>query len=168
MRSTNSNPAGASSPGSDVPDTPNGEYPESDSDTDTDTEDEGDSADSKEIVPTTDAGTAGKESKACEEISNLVNYVTPVRFKSFHISEQRRRSFEMSSFDEKFAANLLKGNPFEFVKYNKFQTSRIYPKGTRYIDTFSCSLQNYTLFYLLGLIAPITCPTPSGMLAVSL
>ena len=79
-----------------------------------------------------DAGTAGKESKACEEISNLVNYITPVRFKSFDHASKRERAFEMSSFDEKFATSLLKSDSTGFVKYNKFQTSRIYPKGTRY------------------------------------
>ena len=82
-------------------------------------------------VCVTDEGTAGKESKACAEISELVNYVTPVRFKSFEEGQRRRKAYEMSSFDEKFATSLLKEDPMEFVKYNKFQISRIYPKGTR-------------------------------------
>ena len=110
--------------------------PNSDSDTDSDSEDE-DTVDCTDIVKNTapivtDAGTAGKESKACAEISELVNYVTPVRFKTFDHATNRKRAFEMSSFDEKFATSLLKSDPIEFVKYNKFQTSRIYPKGTRY------------------------------------
>ena len=82
-----------------------------------------------------DEGTAGKESKACAEISALVNYVTPVRFKTFEHANNRKRAFEMSSFDEKSANQLLKADPTAFVKYNKFQTSRIYPKGTRYSKT---------------------------------
>jgi hypothetical protein len=38
----------------------------------------------------------------------------------------------MSSFVETNALALLKLDPVEFVKYNKFQLSRVYPKGTRY------------------------------------
>ena len=37
----------------------------------------------------------------------------------------------MSSFDETNAVSMLKENPVEFVKYNKRQLSRIFPRGTR-------------------------------------
>ncbi len=37
----------------------------------------------------------------------------------------------MSSFDEKQAMQLLKQSPVEFVNYNRFQLSRVYPRGTR-------------------------------------
>ena len=82
-------------------------------------------------VTTSEAGTAGKESKACAEISALVNYVMPVHFRSFEHAEKRRRSYEMSSFVETTALSLLKEDPVDFVKYNRFQASRIYPRGTR-------------------------------------
>ncbi len=41
------------------------------------------------------------------------------------------RAYEMSSFVETTALSLLKNDPLDFVKYNKFQLSRVYPKGTR-------------------------------------
>ena len=41
------------------------------------------------------------------------------------------RAYEMSSFDETNAVSMLKEYPVEFVKYNRRQLSRIFPKGTR-------------------------------------
>ena len=134
-----STPSGASNgPNGDTPDADPDPHrvpsPDSDSDSDTDSEEE-DTVDCGPAIVkpvcVTDEGTAGKESKACAEISELVNYVTPVRFKTFENALSRKRAYEMSSFDEKFATSLLKLDPIEFVKYNKFQISRIYPKGTR-------------------------------------
>uniref|UniRef100_A0A452THL7 1-phosphatidylinositol 4,5-bisphosphate phosphodiesterase n=1 Tax=Ursus maritimus TaxID=29073 RepID=A0A452THL7_URSMA len=77
------------------------------------------------------AGTAGSEAMATEEMSNLVNYIQPVKFESFEISKKRNRSFEMSSFVETKGLEQLTKSPVEFVEYNKMQLSRIYPKGTR-------------------------------------
>ncbi|KAK9508249.1 hypothetical protein O3M35_007949 [Rhynocoris fuscipes] len=77
------------------------------------------------------AGSA-KESEAGAEISALVNYVQPVHFISFEVTEKKNRFYEMSSFDEKQATMLLKESPIEFVKYNKQQLSRVYPAGTRF------------------------------------
>ncbi|XP_075554338.1 phospholipase C at 21C isoform X2 [Dermacentor variabilis] len=76
-------------------------------------------------------GTAAKESEAVAEMSALVNYIQPVRFHSFEHAEKRDRSYEISSFVETQATNLLKEHPVEFVNYNKRQLSRIYPSGTR-------------------------------------
>lgn len=76
-------------------------------------------------------GTAGKESQAAAELSALVNYVQPIHFHSFTHAEKRNRSYEMSSFVETQATNLLKTYPIEFVNYNRTQLSRVYPKGTR-------------------------------------
>ncbi|XP_046663735.1 1-phosphatidylinositol 4,5-bisphosphate phosphodiesterase classes I and II isoform X2 [Homalodisca vitripennis] len=73
-----------------------------------------------------------KETEAVAEISALVNYVQPVHFTSFEVSEKKNRYYEMSSFDEKQATTLLKEHPIEFVNYNKHQLSRIYPAGTRF------------------------------------
>ena len=122
-----------------LPGVVNGEFndSETDSDSDSEEEEEEDSTDSScpvkpgPSVTNTDAGTAGKESKACAEISALVNYMMPVRFRSFEAAEKRKRAYEMSSFVETTALALLKSDPIKFVEYNKFQASRIYPRGTR-------------------------------------
>ena len=53
------------------------------------------------------------------------------RFKQFEMSEKRNRSNEISSFTESAALRLLTFYPFDFVRYNRRQTSRIYPKGAR-------------------------------------
>ncbi|XP_071081151.1 1-phosphatidylinositol 4,5-bisphosphate phosphodiesterase beta-1-like [Haliotis cracherodii] len=78
-----------------------------------------------------DRGTAGKEAEAAMEMSLLVNYIQPVHFHAFDVSDKRDRSYEISSFVETQAASLLNQYPVEFVNYNKRQLSRIYPKGTR-------------------------------------
>ncbi|XP_042864146.1 1-phosphatidylinositol 4,5-bisphosphate phosphodiesterase classes I and II-like isoform X2 [Penaeus japonicus] len=78
-----------------------------------------------------EGSTANAEEEAGAEISALVNYVQPVHFHSFEVSEKRGRSYEMSSFVETQASNLLKESPMEFVNYNKRQLSRVYPRGTR-------------------------------------
>ncbi|KAG7243279.1 hypothetical protein INR49_011726 [Caranx melampygus] len=81
--------------------------------------------------PNTDEGTASSEVNATEEMSTLVNYIEPVKFKSFEVATKRRKFFEMSSFVETKGMDTLKSSPIEFVEYNKNQLSRIYPKGTR-------------------------------------
>ncbi|XP_069090246.1 1-phosphatidylinositol 4,5-bisphosphate phosphodiesterase beta-1 isoform X1 [Pleurodeles waltl] len=78
-----------------------------------------------------DEGTAGNEASATEEMSNLVNYIQPVKFETFEMSKKRNKSFEMSSFVETKGLEQLTKSPVEFVEYNKMQLSRIYPKGTR-------------------------------------
>uniref|UniRef100_A0A8C1U6S6 Phosphoinositide phospholipase C n=1 Tax=Cyprinus carpio TaxID=7962 RepID=A0A8C1U6S6_CYPCA len=79
------------------------------------------------VEPHCEHGTVN-EAFATEEMSNLVNYVQPVKFNSF---ETCKSNYEMSSFVETKALELLKESPVEFVEYNKLQLSRIYPKGTR-------------------------------------
>uniref|UniRef100_A0A8C1EV81 Phosphoinositide phospholipase C n=1 Tax=Cyprinus carpio carpio TaxID=630221 RepID=A0A8C1EV81_CYPCA len=76
-------------------------------------------------------GTAYSEVNATEEMSTLVNYIEPVKFKSFEAASKRNKYFEMSSFVETKGMDTLKNSPMEFVEYNKKQMSRIYPKGTR-------------------------------------
>ncbi|XP_069464387.1 1-phosphatidylinositol 4,5-bisphosphate phosphodiesterase beta-1 isoform X3 [Ambystoma mexicanum] len=78
-----------------------------------------------------DEGTAGNEASATEEMSNLVNYIQPVKFETFEMSKKHNKSFEMSSFVETKGLEQLTKSPVEFVEYNKMQLSRIYPKGTR-------------------------------------
>uniref|UniRef100_A0A671Z1N8 Phosphoinositide phospholipase C n=1 Tax=Sparus aurata TaxID=8175 RepID=A0A671Z1N8_SPAAU len=77
------------------------------------------------------SGTASSEVNATEEMSTLVNYIEPVKFKSFEVANKRKKFFEMSSFVETKGMDTLKSSPVEFVEYNKNQLSRIYPKGTR-------------------------------------
>ncbi|XP_054552393.1 1-phosphatidylinositol 4,5-bisphosphate phosphodiesterase beta-1 isoform X1 [Talpa occidentalis] len=96
---------------------------------DTESDDDDDDDDCKKS--SMDEGTAGSEAMATEEMSNLVNYIQPVKFESFEISKKRNRSFEMSSFVETKGLEQLTKTPVEFVEYNKMQLSRIYPKGTR-------------------------------------
>ncbi|KAM8775100.1 1-phosphatidylinositol 4,5-bisphosphate phosphodiesterase beta-1 isoform 1-T1 [Rhynchonycteris naso] len=96
---------------------------------DTESDDDDDDDDCKKS--SMDEGTAGSEAMATEEMSNLVNYIQPVKFETFEISKKRNRSFEMSSFVETKGLEQLTKSPVEFVEYNKMQLSRIYPKGTR-------------------------------------
>ncbi|XP_043931726.1 1-phosphatidylinositol 4,5-bisphosphate phosphodiesterase beta-3 isoform X2 [Protopterus annectens] len=80
---------------------------------------------------TSDEGTASSEVNATEEMSNLVNYIEPVKFVSFEVANKRNKYYEMSSFVETKGLEQLTKCPIEFVEYNKKQLSRIYPKGTR-------------------------------------
>ncbi|XP_065583127.1 1-phosphatidylinositol 4,5-bisphosphate phosphodiesterase classes I and II-like [Artemia franciscana] len=79
-------------------------------------------------------GTVGKETEACAEISDLVNYIQPVRFHSFEQAELQNKSYEMSSFTESKAETLLVEQSVEFVNYNKRQLSRVYPDGFRFFS----------------------------------
>ncbi|XP_031441372.1 LOW QUALITY PROTEIN: 1-phosphatidylinositol 4,5-bisphosphate phosphodiesterase beta-3 [Clupea harengus] len=81
--------------------------------------------------PNSDEGTASSEVMATEEMSTLVNYIEPVKFKTFEVATKRNKYYEMSSFVETKGMDTLKSSPMEFVEYNKKQLSRIYPKGTR-------------------------------------
>uniref|UniRef100_A0A3Q3X9B6 1-phosphatidylinositol 4,5-bisphosphate phosphodiesterase n=1 Tax=Mola mola TaxID=94237 RepID=A0A3Q3X9B6_MOLML len=94
-------------------------------------EDEEDETVTELKKPNSDEGTASSEVNATEEMSTLVNYIEPVKFKSFEVATKRRKFFEMSSFVETKGMDILKSSPIEFVEYNKNQLSRIYPKGTR-------------------------------------
>ncbi|XP_062858323.1 1-phosphatidylinositol 4,5-bisphosphate phosphodiesterase beta-1 isoform X2 [Trichomycterus rosablanca] len=108
---------------------PNSEGRKDVGDVEADSEDEDD--DDDESKKSIDEGTAGSEAFATEEMSNLVNYVQPVKFHSFELAKKLNRSFYMSSFVETKALEHLTKSPVEFVEYNKLQMSRIYPKGTR-------------------------------------
>ncbi|XP_064623811.1 1-phosphatidylinositol 4,5-bisphosphate phosphodiesterase beta-1-like isoform X2 [Lineus longissimus] len=107
---------------------------ESDSDSESDDDDIAGLTEEEEkrrLKEKKEKGTAGKEAEAGLEMSLLVNYVQPVHFHSFEISEKRNHSYEISSFVETQGMALLKDQPVDFVNYNKRQLSRIYPKGTR-------------------------------------
>ncbi|XP_076872901.1 1-phosphatidylinositol 4,5-bisphosphate phosphodiesterase beta-1 isoform X3 [Brachyhypopomus gauderio] len=96
-----------------------------------DAESEDDDDEDDDCKKSMEEGTAGSEAFATEEMSNLVNYVQPVKFNSFESSKKTNRSYHMSSFVETKALEQLTKSPVEFVEYNKLQLSRIYPKGTR-------------------------------------
>uniref|UniRef100_A0AAY4D8F2 1-phosphatidylinositol 4,5-bisphosphate phosphodiesterase n=1 Tax=Denticeps clupeoides TaxID=299321 RepID=A0AAY4D8F2_9TELE len=106
------------------PSSPSTGEPEAESEEDEDEDDE--------CKKSIDEDTAGSETFATEEMSNLVNYIQPVKFTSFVAAKETNRSYEMSSFVETKALEQLTKSPVEFVEYNKLQLSRIYPKGTRY------------------------------------
>ncbi|XP_043829021.1 1-phosphatidylinositol 4,5-bisphosphate phosphodiesterase beta-3 isoform X2 [Dromiciops gliroides] len=103
--------------------------PQLDREAESEEEEEEEQADPKKT--STDEGTASSEVNATEEMSTLVNYVEPVKFKSFEVARKRNKCYEMSSFVETKALEQLTKSPMEFVEYNKQQLSRIYPKGTR-------------------------------------
>jgi phosphatidylinositol phospholipase C beta len=86
------------------------------------------------------------ESKATKAMSDLVHYVVPVRFVTFTRAEERKRSYEISSFAEDKAQSLIREYAREFVDYNQRQLSRIYPRGTR----FDSSNYNPYLFWPVG------------------
>ncbi|CAH1790865.1 unnamed protein product [Owenia fusiformis] len=121
---------------SDKPATENGEVKDYSSDSDTESDDDDiagltEEEEKRRQREKKEKGTAGSEAEAAQEMSALVNYIQPIHFHSFEISEKRDRSFEMSSLVESIAMSRLKEYPVEFVNYNKRQLSRIYPKGTR-------------------------------------
>ena len=72
------------------------------------------------------------ESEAMKEMSDLVHYIVPVRFVNFNHAQARNRSFEISSFTEDRARDLIRCGAKEFLAYNRRQLSRIYPRGTRF------------------------------------
>ena len=65
------------------------------------------------------------------ELSDLVNYVEPVKFKSIDDSMERDLHWEMSSFSEVRGLVLLQQEGAKFIRYNSTHTSRIYPAGSR-------------------------------------
>lgn len=77
------------------------------------------------------ASPMSREAEPAVEMSELVVYLQPVRFKTFEEAERRNRSYEVSSFAETQATSLLKERPIDFVSFNKRQFTRVYPKGTR-------------------------------------
>jgi len=86
------------------------------------------------------------ESRATQAMSDLVHYIVPVSFVTFAEAEKRNRSYEISSFVEDKAQNLIRDYGKEFVAYNQRQLSRIYPRGTR----FDSSNYNPYLFWPVG------------------
>ena len=66
-----------------------------------------------------------------QELSDLVNYFSPRRFRTFEECNNSWQFYEMSSFQESVALNLGREEGSNFVDFNRKHISRIYPKGTR-------------------------------------
>jgi phosphatidylinositol phospholipase C beta len=71
------------------------------------------------------------ESKPTKALSDLVHYTVPINFTTFARAEELNRHYEMSSFSEEKAQNLIRDYAKDFLAYNQRQISRIYPRGTR-------------------------------------
>ncbi|MBN3315502.1 PLCB1 phosphodiesterase, partial [Atractosteus spatula] len=82
-----------------------------------------------------DEGTAGSEAFATEEMSNLVNYIQPVKFESFEAAKICLSVIPFYNFGNFNLAYVmlisLHLSRVYSLLYNKLQLSRIYPKGTR-------------------------------------
>nr|KAF6337248.1 hypothetical protein mMyoMyo1_015309 [Myotis myotis] len=74
-----------------------------------------------------------KKSKAilCPSLSALVIYTKTVSFYNFTHSREHYRFYELSSFSETKAKNLIKETGNQFVQHNAWQLSRVYPSGLR-------------------------------------
>ncbi|XP_045436396.1 1-phosphatidylinositol 4,5-bisphosphate phosphodiesterase delta-4 isoform X5 [Pipistrellus kuhlii] len=74
-----------------------------------------------------------QKSKAilCPSLSALVVYTKTVSFYNFTHSREHYRFYELSSFSETKAKNLIKETGNEFVLHNAWQLSRVYPSGLR-------------------------------------
>jgi len=66
-----------------------------------------------------------------KELSDCVVICQAVKFKSFELSREKYNFAQMSSFGENKALSLVDEEPAEWVEHNKWQISRIYPKGLR-------------------------------------
>jgi len=80
-----------------------------------------------------DDGKKTKKQKISKKLSDLVNYIHAVHFKSFDESAASAKYFHMSSFGESKTIKFVEDpeNGPKFVKYNCRQLSRIYPSGKR-------------------------------------
>lgn len=85
-----------------------------------------------EILPTVTATTyQGSTLNVHPLLSSMVVYTQPMKFQGFEYSDRENMAAKMSSFPETTALGYLRAQALEFVKYNKRQLSRIYPKGSR-------------------------------------
>ncbi|XP_078713149.1 1-phosphatidylinositol 4,5-bisphosphate phosphodiesterase delta-4-like isoform X1 [Lampetra fluviatilis] len=66
-----------------------------------------------------------------KDLSDCVVYCKSVHFRGFEISREKGCCYDISSFGEAKARKLSTENSNEFVRYNSFQLSRVYPGGRR-------------------------------------
>ena len=62
---------------------------------------------------------------------DLVNYVEPIKFKSFDHSDKLSLNYQMSSFSELKGLEFMQVEGDNFRRYNITHTSRVYPAGGR-------------------------------------
>ncbi|XP_008823938.1 1-phosphatidylinositol 4,5-bisphosphate phosphodiesterase delta-4 isoform X2 [Nannospalax galili] len=67
----------------------------------------------------------------CPALSALVVYLRTVSFQSFTHSRENYHIYDISSFSETKARNLIKEAGNEFVQHNAWQLCRVYPSGLR-------------------------------------
>lgn len=72
-----------------------------------------------------------RKKKIALEFSQLINYITNSKFKSFELATTMMKFYHSSSFSETKLDKLLRENAVDFVEFNKRNMSRIYPSGTR-------------------------------------
>ncbi|XP_069699232.1 1-phosphatidylinositol 4,5-bisphosphate phosphodiesterase delta-4-like isoform X2 [Periplaneta americana] len=77
------------------------------------------------------ANASQKKKVVAEGLSSLVNICQAVHFHGFQEAKTNGKCYQMSSFSEAKAQDLIEKSGKEFVQYNARQLSRIYPSGTR-------------------------------------
>jgi len=72
-----------------------------------------------------------KKVTTAKELSDTV-HLKSVHFASWQNAKDRNAPWEISSFSELKVKKLIKTDPKSLIEYNAFQTTRTYPKGTRF------------------------------------
>jgi len=100
-----------------------------------DEEEDGAGSSSKKQPPPKEAAKkdAGKPKKVttAKELSDTV-HLKSVSFAGFENAKAKNAPWEISSFSEVKVRKLVKTDPSSLIEYNLNQTSRVYPKGTRF------------------------------------
>lgn len=76
-------------------------------------------------------GQKSKKIKLAKELSDLVIYCKSVHFTSFENSKANHAFYEMASFKESKALNLVGNSATAYIRHNIDKLSRIYPAGSR-------------------------------------
>jgi len=91
-----------------------------------------------------------------QELSDLIHLKT-VKFPGFTEYKTKNKAWEMSSFSEGKISKFLSKTATEYVEYNRYQISRIYPKGSRVnssnydpVPSWNCGAQIVALNYQTG------------------
>ncbi|XP_049623984.1 1-phosphatidylinositol 4,5-bisphosphate phosphodiesterase delta-4 [Suncus etruscus] len=85
----------------------------------------------KSELETQDTDSKKDESLWCPSLPSEVMYLKPVPFYNFAHSRENYCIYEISSFSETKAKNLIKDAGNEFVQHNARQLTRVYPSGLR-------------------------------------
>jgi len=102
-----------------------------------------------------------------QSLSDLVNFCTPVKFRSLRHLLSEGKYYEMTSLGEIKAEGLIEDHGATLIELTKRQNTRIYPKGTR-VDSRSVSFCSFFLFSILFIVlseylsSPIPCSSISN------